>query len=199
MLNIKWIGFINEKDIDKYQKGELDSNAVKMKMPKTMNEIMLKGLPFAIFPTIIMLLSGNIKEHIFNQAILYREYILLGLIIGLVLALVHELLHAIVYPKDVNKYIGIIKPFSFCQLASYPLSKKRFILMCLLPYILGIIPYIMFWIVPAKYTILNSIIWTLALFGIIAPYPDAYNVYQVLKQVPKGRKVQFYGNDTYYI
>ena len=199
MLNIKWIGFINEKDIDKYQKGELDSNAVKMKMPKTMNEIMLKGLPFAIFPTIIMLLSGNIKEHIFNQAILYREYILLGLIIGLVLALVHELLHAIVYPKDVNKYIGIIKPFSFCQLASYPLSKKRFILMCLLPYILGIIPYIMFWIVPAKYTILNSIIWALALFGIIAPYPDAYNVYQVLKQVPKGRKVQFYGNDTYYI
>ena len=57
----------------------------------------------------------------------------------------------------------------------------------------------MFWIVPAKYTILNSIIWALALFGIIAPYPDAYNVYQVLKQVPKGRKVQFYGNDTYYI
>ena len=34
MLNIKWIGIIKDEDIKKYQKGELDKNAVKMEMPK---------------------------------------------------------------------------------------------------------------------------------------------------------------------
>ena len=199
MLKIKWIGIIDENDIEKYQKGNLDSKAIKMEMPKTMNEVMLKGLPFGIIPAVIMLLSGRIKENIYSQTLLYRKYIFIGLLIGLVLALIHELLHAIVYPKEAEKYIGIIKPFTFCQLASYPLSKKRFILMSLLPYILGIIPYIVFWVIPAKYVILNSIIRALGLFGMVSPYPDAYNVYQVLKQVPKGKKVQFYGNDTYYL
>ena len=33
MPNIKWIGFIDKNEIEKYQKGELDSNAIKMKMP----------------------------------------------------------------------------------------------------------------------------------------------------------------------
>ena len=176
MLKIKWIGIIDENDIEKYQKGNLDSKAIKMEMPKTMNEVMLKGLPFGIIPAVIMLLSGRIKENIYSQTLLYRKYIFIGLLIGLVLALIHELLHAIVYPKEAEKYIGIIKP-----------------------YILGIIPYIVFWVIPAKYVILNSIIRALGLFGMVSPYPDAYNVYQVLKQVPKGKKVQFYGNDTYYL
>lgn len=41
MRNIKWIGLIDEKEIEKYQKGNLDSNAVKMKMPKNMNQMIL--------------------------------------------------------------------------------------------------------------------------------------------------------------
>ena len=32
-----------------------------------------------------------------------------------------------------------------------------------------------------------------------SPYPDAYNVYQVIRQVPRGKKVQFYEDDTYYV
>ena len=39
----------------------------------------------------------------------------------------------------------------------------------------------------------------MAFLGMASPYPDAYNVYQVIKQVPKGKKVQFYEDDTYYI
>lgn len=46
MFNIKWIGIIKDEDIQKYQKGKLDSKAKKMKMPKSSKEQMIKALPF---------------------------------------------------------------------------------------------------------------------------------------------------------
>lgn len=199
MPGIKWVGFIKEDETEKYQKGELDNKAVMMKMPKTMNEMMLKAIPFLLPVILIMRISLYLKGHINNQIVVRIPFIFIGLLIGFFLLVIHELLHAIVYPKKANTYIGIIKPFYFCALASYPLPKKRFILMCILPYILGVIPYIAFWLSPANYLELNGILWGMAFLGLGSPYPDAYNVYQVIKQVPKGKKVQFHGNDTYYI
>ena len=199
MPNIKWIGFIDKNEIEKYQKGELDSNAIKMKMPETMNKMMIKAFPFVIPPLIIMFLAMYLKGHINNHIVVYKPYMFIGLIIGLFLSIIHELLHAIVYPQGVNTYIGIVKPVTFVALASYPLKKKRFIVMCLLPYILGVVPLIIFFLSPANNLLLNSIIYGIAFVGMVSPYPDAYNVYQVIRQVPKGKKVQFYGDDTYYI
>lgn len=199
MPNIKWIGFINKNEIENYQKGELNSNAIKMTMPETMNKMMIKAFPFLIPAFLIMIFSMYFKGHINQQVVVYKPYMFIGLIIGFLLSIIHELLHAIVYPKGVNTYIGIVKPITFVALASYPLNKGRFIIMCLLPYILGIIPLILFWISPANNIILNSILWGIAFIGMVSPYPDSYNVYQVLKQVPKGKKIQFYGDDTYYI
>ena len=199
MPNIKWIGFINKNEIEKYQKGKLDSNAIKMKMPETMNKMMVRAFPFVIPALIIMFLAMYLKGHINNQIVVYKPYMFIGLIIGFFLSIIHELLHAIVYPKGVNTYIGIAKPVTFVALASYPLNKERFIVMCLLPYILGIVPLILFLFSPANYLALNSIIYGIAFVGMVSPYPDAYNVYQVIRQVPNGKKVQFYGDDTYYI
>ncbi|MBR0428263.1 MAG: hypothetical protein IJK18_08720 [Clostridia bacterium] len=65
MRNINWIGIIDEKEIEKYQKGNLDSNAVKMKMPKNMNQMMIKSMPFTILAFAIMMLTGHLKEHIY--------------------------------------------------------------------------------------------------------------------------------------
>ena len=156
---------------------------------------MIKGLPFLIPPFIILFLSMNIKTLINEQNVINRPFILIGVVIGFALLLVHELLHAIVYPKSVNAYIGIAKPITFVALASYPLSKRRFIVMCLLPYILGIIPLIAFWISPAYLMDVNGVLFGMACMGLASPYPDIYNVYQVIKQVPKNSKIQFYGDD----
>lgn len=199
MPNIKWIGFINKNEIEKYQKGELNSKAIKMNMPETMDKMMVKAFPFAILALIIIFLAVDFKGRISNQIVVYKPYMFIGLLIGFFLAVIHELLHVIVYPKGVNTYIGIAKPITFVALASYPLKKGRFIIMCLLPYILGIVPLIIFLISPADNLVLNSILYGIAFFGMVSPYPDAYNVYQVIRQVPKGKKVQFYGDDTYYI
>ena len=199
MPKIHWIGIIDEKEIEKYQKGELNSKAVKMKMPTTMNEMMNKALPFLIPAFIIMFALMNIKTSINQQNVVNRLFILIGAIIGFALLLVHEVLHAIVYPKGVNTYVGIAKPITFVALASYPLSKKRFIVMCLLPYMLGIIPLIVFWLSPAYLRELNGVLFGMACMGMASPYPDAYTVYQVIKQVPKNKQVQYYGEDIYYV
>ena len=199
MFNIKWIGIIKDEDIKKYQKGELNKNAVKMKMPKTSKEQMIKAIPFMIPTIIVMFLVMFIKTYMTKDMVIAGWAVFIGIIIGFILLAVHEFLHAIVYPKKVNKYIGIVKPFSAVALASYPLSKKRFILMSLLPYILGIVPLICFILSDSSNLVLNAILWGISFMGLASPYPDAYNVYQVIKQVPKGKKVQFFEDDIYYI
>ena len=196
MPKIKWIGLIKEEKMKEYQVGELSKNAKKMNMPTTSKEMMIKALPFIIPAFVILFLSVYFKS---GEFFLLRLYIIIGVLLGFLALIIHELLHAIVYPKNANVYIGIAKPITFVALASYPLKKEKFILMCLLPYILGIIPLILFWIMPITDMKIHSILFGLSAMGLGSPYPDLFNVYQVLKQTPKNCKIQFYKDDTYYI
>lgn len=199
MFNIKWIGIIQEEDIKKYQKGELNSNAIKMNTPNTVGQVQRKSIPFMIGAFLIIFATMFIKTYFAKSIVVNFPFIFIGVIISFVLLFIHELLHAIVYPRKVIKYIGIVKPFTPVALASYPLSKKRFICMSLLPYILGLIPLIIFIISSPDSTILNAIVFGMTFMGLSSPAPDAYNVCQIIKQVPKGKKVQFYEDDIYYI
>ena len=70
MFNIKWIGIIKDEDIEKYQKGELDKNAVKIKMPKSSKEQMIKALPFLIPVIIVMFLAMFIKTYIAKDIVI---------------------------------------------------------------------------------------------------------------------------------
>lgn len=124
MFNIKWIGIIKDEDIKKYQRGELNKNAIKITMPKSSKEQMIKAIPFLIPTIIIMFLVMFIKTYMAKDMVIAGWAVFIGIIIGFILLAVHEFLHAIVYPKKVNKYIGIVKPFSAVALTSYPLSKK---------------------------------------------------------------------------
>lgn len=196
MPKIKWIGLIKEEKMKDYQVGELSKNAKKMNMPTTSKEMMIKALPFIIPAFLILFLSVYFKS---GEIFLLRLYIIIGVLLGFLALIIHELLHAIVYHKNANVYIGIAKPITFVALASYPLKKEKFILMCLLPYILGIIPLILFWIMPITDMKIHSILFGLSAMGLGSPYPDLFNVYQVLKQTPKNCKIQFYKDDTYYI
>ena len=196
MPKIKWIGLIKEEKMKDYQVGELSKNAKKMNMPTTSKEMMIKALPFIIPALVILFLSVYFKS---GEFFLLRLYIIIGVLLGFLALIIHELLHAIVYPKNANVYIGRAKPITFVALASYPLKKEKFILMCLLPYILGIIPLILFWIMPITDMKIHSILFGLSAMGLGSPYPDLFNVYQVLKQTPKNCKIQFYKDDTYYI
>ena len=77
------------------------------------------------------------------------------------------------------------------------MSKSRFIVMCLLPFVLGIIPLILFLVL--NNSIVCCLLFGIMCLGMISPYPDVYNVYQVLKKVPKNKRVLFYEDKLVYI
>lgn len=123
----------------------------------------------------------------------------IGIAVGFALLLVHEWLHGIVYPSKAEVSIGFMpKQFVAVVLASYPLSRKRFCLMCLLPYILGIIPMILLAVFPVSWRMVNSMLFGMAAMGLGSPSVDAYNVRLVLKNSPKGSKVQFYEDKLFW-
>ena len=169
-------------------------------MPKTLNEMMIKALPFVIPSILIIFISMFLKTTYARQVVIAPVAVILGFICGVLALPVHELLHAIVYPSKSAVVIGFVpKQFAAVALASYPLRRGRFILMCLLPYLLGIIPITLFCISPPTATGMNGFLFGLSIMGLTSPYVDSYNVYQVLRETSKSYSIQFYGDDLYVI
>ena len=114
--------------------------------------------------------------------------------------MIHEWLHGIVYPRNALVTIGkITGKISFVALASYPLKRRRFIVMCLLPFVLGIIPLLIFIVSPAEYRELNGLMFGMSCMGMVSPFPDVYNVFIVLKNTNKKDAIMFYKNDMYKV
>ena len=147
----------------------------------------------------ICMISMVVKCAAAHTNIISMPWCIVGLVISAIYLLLHELLHAIVYPHEAVVSIGIVKQFAAVALAAYPLNRARFALMSLLPYLLGLIPLIFFQVIPADNRAVNSILFMLSMMGMISPYPDAYNVYYMLRHIPVGSKMLFCGDATYYI
>lgn len=114
--------------------------------------------------------------------------------------IVHEWFHAICYPQDAKVTIGKLKgKLVFVALASYTIKRKRFIVMCLMPFILGIIPLLIFICSSPENTALNGLMFGMACMGMVSPYPDVYNVILMLKQTRNNDKIMFYKDDIYRI
>ena len=186
--------------INKYQTGILPDNAVKVETPQSVGEMMKKAAPIAGVLCLLLFTTMLCKTIICGTAVISPLFILIGFAIGFVLLIVHEWLHGIVYPKEANVTIGKIKgKLTFVALASYPLKRSRFIVMCLLPYILGIVPLIIFIFDPAECRILNGIMFGMACMGMVSPFPDIFNVITVLKKANKNDAIMFYQDDMYKI
>lgn len=186
MPNIIFKGITKETDSIFDEINERPKNA------KTLNispNNMLVSLIFAI-PFIILCFGLiYVKKNMMNDFPMIGYLIPIGIILGILFCFLHELLHAILQPKEAKVYIGFIpSKFMFYMKCKEPLSKKRFILMSLLPIILGIVPLVIFMI--SNNQILNSIMWPMAMIGLVSPSPDYLNVYCVLRQVPKGSFIQ---------
>lgn len=129
------------------------------------------------------------KEYIHNTAI----WLSLGGICGGLSIFPHELLHALCYKKDVYYYSNFRQGLAFV-VGTEDMSKSRFIFMCLCPNIfLGLIPYAIFLIFP-------NIVF-LGLFGLIClgmGFGDYINVYNAIKQMPKGAKTYLSGMHSYW-
>ena len=197
MPRIKWVGII--RDIDIFQTGVLPKNAIQLRMPRDLNGMMTTALPFVLPPALLCCGSVFLKTLLVHHRQIRPLWIAVGALAGLLLIFLHELLHAIVYPKGAYVYIGIVPGvFAAVALASHPMRRGRFLLMTLLPAVLGIIPLVLFWMLPKDTVVLNSIVFGIAVMGLVMPYTDYYTAYQVLRQTPKECFVQNEKDDVYY-
>ena len=187
-------------DINKYQKGNLPDNAIKIETPESIDEMMKKSAPIAVILCMLLFATMLCKTILSGTVVISPLFILVGFIIGFVLLLGHEWLHGIVYPKEADVTIGRIKgKVTFVALASFPLRRFRFIVMCLLPFILGLVPLIFFIFCPAEYKIFNGIMFGMACMGMVSPFPDVYNVILVLRKTKRNDAIMFYQDDIYKI
>lgn len=188
------------EDINEYQTGILPKNAVKIETPQSIDEMMKKAAPIAVILCVLMFTTMLCKTIVNKTVVVSPIFILLGFCIGFVLLVVHEWLHGIVYPPNASVTIGKMKgKISFVALASYPLKRSRFIIMCLLPFILGIVPLLIFVVSPPGYRELNGLMFGMACMGMVSPFPDVYNVIVVLRNTNKNDAIMFYKDDMYKV
>ena len=188
------------KDINEYQTGILPKNAVKIETPQSIEEMMKKAAPIAAVLCVLMFVTMRCKTVMNKTVVISPIFVLIGSCLGFICLVIHEWLHGIVYPREAQVTIGKIKgKITFVALASYPLKRSRFIVMCLLPFVLGIIPLLIFIVSPAEYRELNGLMFGMSCMGMVSPFPDVYNVFIVLKNANKKDAIMFYKNDMYKV
>lgn len=188
------------KDINEYQTGVLPDRAVKIETPQSMEEMMKKAAPIGAVLCVLLFVAILCKTIVCKAVVISPIFLFVGFVLGFLLLIVHEWLHAIVYPREAKVTIGKIKgKMIFVALASYPLKRNRFILMCLLPFILGIVPLMIFIISPAEYRELNGLMFGMAGMGMVSPFPDVFHTILVLKNVNQNDSVMFYQNEMYQV
>ena len=112
---------------------------------------------------------------------------------------IHEIIHCMFYPLKGRKVIwNDVKSGAYCDME---VSKIRFIIISLAPaVIIGLFSYALWYIfVPV---LMNEIALCWLLFSWISvavSVGDFTNIYNTIKQVPKGAKVKNYGYHSYWI
>lgn len=197
MPKIIWMGII--KSENDFPAADISKNSKKIDSEEDMKKMQIKALPFIIPSILICFLCMFIKTFIANEKIINVGFLFIGIIIGFILIIIHELLHAIAFPKNATVYIGIMpKSFTATALSSSPVKRNRFIFLSILPIILGIIPLGVFCFSSNNLKELNGLMFGMGIMGMVSVYPDIYNIFNILKVVPKDAIIQNNKNETYY-
>lgn len=192
MPRIIWCG--NKKWDIEFPENPLLEKAVKMKRK---DGIFSGCLLYGIIPFLFCIAIIYIKWNWLGTKMVCPALVPVGLIIGLLMMPVHELLHAVCYREGQTVYIGIslekIAAFTVCH---EKISRRRFIVMSLMPMVLGIIPLSVFIIAPPS-PIISAICIPTGIIGMLSPMMDYMDVHMVHRQVPKGAFIQSQ-NDGFY-
>ena len=188
----KFIGFV---DADyKYEHEPLPDDAKLIKMEGLNTKSFIAGFVGIIIGYGLLIL----KQYCLNngESVLNKPFILLGVAIGALLLLLHELLHLIPYPRKSDKII-VIKNLTPCAYYSGAVSKGAFIISSLLPVLLGVVPLLVFMLIPASNDVINTILWTVGTIGLASPARDYVEALICLLRVPAGCRIMS-GNDGFY-
>ncbi len=192
---IKFKGYC--KDVQNLPVSILPDNAVQFREANNSSELnryaSLCSLP-ALFLIIFLVL---LKRRMTTVDIPFVNREVLGILLSLLFIFPHEFLHAMCFPKGEEVSIYFTKSSFFCHSLAV-VSKKRFIVMSLLPsLVLGIIPLTVWFLSPAIGKGWE-ILYTFSVINLISCAGDFYNVYNALRQMPSGTYQQLSGFHSYW-
>lgn len=148
---------------------------------------------FGIIMNVASIVIAALLFFLFSIIVGAKSFDFNGCILALISLLPHELLHACCFKKEVYLYHNLKNGLLFVT-GPETMSKLRFIFMSMFPNIIfGFIPFILF-LVNNNLTLLGS----MSIFTIGMGLGDYYNVFNALKQMPKGSRTYMYKTASYW-
>ena len=186
-MKIKWIG-------------KFDGNLPTAELPSTASPLGIatsKSALFAVPLLAIAVLFLLVKINTMGVRI-DRTSFFIGIGIALIFTAAHELLHAVCFPSG-HEVIMYYTSMGLGITSIAPLSKKRFLLINLLPMVkLGIVPLIVWLFLPKDCVVVNSILFAFSFFHLGASYGDLQNITNAIRNVPKNATIQISGDQIYW-
>lgn len=207
MFNIKYMGYYKE-ETQLINGAALPINAVQFKEGDNLSSIFILGamvgMPFIL--SIIFLAYFKMKEVNYGYTFELNSVTIITYLVTcflmVALLFVHEFIHAILFPLKEEKTIWFYPQqgalFVYCNAL---VSKIRFIVICLAPaMVLGLIPFVL-WYVFAKHIQMpySYAIVVISIINVVASVGDFANVYNAIRQVPKGAKIFNYGFHSFWL
>ena len=182
--------------------GDLPSSAVAFIEPQNgeeLNKEALKTLAPALFGVVLICIFAFWYRGSFPFSFELSPWLFMGIIIPFLLILPHELLHGVCFGKDAQVYLFYsLKNLMAFVTCTKPVSKSRFIWLCLCPnLILGWLPLLLWAILPLPNTA-SQIVFLSCVIMITFGCGDYLNVKNALRQMPKGSMQQLSGFNSFW-
>lgn len=197
-LKLIWKGKFN--GVEDLPIGELPKNAVRFEEPESAEELAKETrrflIPVVIFLIIVIFLRIKINGFFGVSDVIN----IFGIILIPFSILPHEYLHAIFFPKDaeVEMWYSIKQRLALVT-STTAITKKRFIFLSLFPNIVfGFLPFIIWIFIPSYMSFISGILFTFGFISLIMGIGDFMNIYNTIKQVPKGAMTQISGFNSYW-
>jgi len=189
------------KSEDQLPKGNLPTNAVMFREPETAGKLNLVASLFAL-PALLLIgliVLGSVLLHgsINLQRSSLADYA--GVLLAFLTLLPHEFLHAVWFGREseVELFIAPEKLMLFV-ICTQPVTKVRFILLSLFPnLVFGWFPLLLWAILPYG-VILSNVLFYFSVISILFGVGDYLNVYNAIRQMPKGSMQQLSGFHSYW-
>lgn len=191
-MKIIWRGKLNK--ISTVSTVEIPKDSAEFLKPKRTFEYYIAVIPIAVF----FLFCAYIKSHFIAKVRMNLLGEIIGLLLAILLISIHELLHAICFPPEAIVEIYYNK-YGLGTMSNSPISKKRFIIISILPvFVLGFIPLILWTFIPIQNITLNSICCFSAAGSLGGGTVDLFSAVNTLINVPNGMMIKTIGSKAYY-
>ncbi|HII4452614.1 TPA: DUF3267 domain-containing protein [Clostridium perfringens] len=197
-MKLIWKGKFN--GVEDLPIDELPENAVRFEEPESAEELAKETRRFLI-PVVIFLLIVIFLRIKTNGFFGVSDVLnIFGVILIPFSILPHEYLHAIFFPKDaeVEMWYSIKQRLALVT-STTAITKKRFIFLSLFPNIVfGFLPLIIWIFIPSYLSFISGILFTFGFISLIMGVGDFMNIYNTIRQVPKGATTQISGLNSYW-